>query len=131
MTAQCFLLLECFLLRDVVALTQANTAVLQYRLARTMCAWRIFHEDNSSEVAFNNYALETLLHELLLQSNHRWVGLPGAHGSNLPHLCPGSAAATVMDAPTLPAGSRQQSLHQGALAHALSWLQICRCNGPA
>jgi hypothetical protein len=41
---------------------------------RTFCVWRTFSESNTSDVQFNNYALETLLHELLLQSHHRWAG---------------------------------------------------------
>jgi hypothetical protein len=33
--------------------------------------WRHFWDNNATQVTFNNYALETLLHELLLQSPHR------------------------------------------------------------
>ena len=39
---------------------------------KNQCAWRQFNEHNESIIHFNNYHVETLLHELLLQSNHRW-----------------------------------------------------------
>ena len=44
------------------------------------CAWRHFDEGNRSVVAFNNYFVETLLHELLLQSPHRWARGGGGRG---------------------------------------------------
>lgn len=43
----------------------------QYRIARGACSWREWNIHNNSQPNSNGYSLESLFHELLLQSPHR------------------------------------------------------------
>ncbi|KAG2501893.1 hypothetical protein HYH03_000391 [Edaphochlamys debaryana] len=48
-----------------------TTRMLQYALVSTACKWRVWGGRNHSEPTAWTYSVETLLHELLLQSKHR------------------------------------------------------------
>ncbi len=39
---------------------------------RFACAWRFWEFGNTSSSYIGTYGIETLLHEMLLQSPHRW-----------------------------------------------------------
>ena len=46
--------------------------MLQYKIHRQACVYRLWNEANKLEVQhFNLYAIEAYLHETLLQSEHR------------------------------------------------------------
>jgi hypothetical protein len=45
--------------------------MLQYRLGKQSCSWRVWESDNTTYMHFDTYGVETLLHETLLQSPHR------------------------------------------------------------
>jgi len=48
------------------------TRMLQYKVHRQACVYRLWGESNNLEVQhFNLYGVETYLHEMLLQSEHR------------------------------------------------------------
>eukprot|EP00884_Botryococcus_braunii_P019031 jgi/Botrbrau1/5811/Bobra.0155s0033.1 len=48
-----------------------NTRLLQYRFPSNSCGYRLFAVNNESMWTRNTYCVETLLHEMLLQSAHR------------------------------------------------------------
>jgi hypothetical protein len=48
-----------------------NSRMLQYRLGKQSCSWRVWESDNTTYMHFDTYGVETLFHETLLQSPHR------------------------------------------------------------
>ncbi|GFR49029.1 hypothetical protein Agub_g11051, partial [Astrephomene gubernaculifera] len=48
-----------------------NARMLQYRNDRGLCTWRTFGSGNASETFGWTYGLEVLMHEMMLQSEHR------------------------------------------------------------
>ena len=49
--------------------------MLQYRLGKNQCTWRVWESLNSSYLHFDTYGVEVLMHEMLLQSPHRWAAV--------------------------------------------------------
>jgi hypothetical protein len=41
---------------------------------RSTCAWRIWEEGNTTQLHFDTYGIEVLMHEMMMQSDHRCEG---------------------------------------------------------
>jgi hypothetical protein len=48
-----------------------TSRMLQYRMDKASCTWRVWGSSNESILHFDTYGIEVLLHEMLLQSDHR------------------------------------------------------------
>ncbi|KAG1671014.1 hypothetical protein FOA52_014258 [Chlamydomonas sp. UWO 241] len=48
-----------------------NARMLQYRVEKTLCAWRGFWESNNTGKHPGTYGIEAAMHEMMLQSEHR------------------------------------------------------------